>query len=47
MAMGQKVQEAVKKVDSGCELFRKLPNKVYGRRKMLLGLVVLRMKVGQ
>ena len=37
MAMNQKAQKAVEDES---------PNKVLGRRKMLLGLVVLKMKVG-
>ena len=48
MAMDQKARKAVE-VDSCCdghELFR-LSNKGLGRKKMLLGLVVLKMKVGQ
>ena len=48
MAMDQKAQEAVEKVDScrdGRDLFRIA--KGLGRRKMLLGLVVLKMKVGR
>ena len=48
MAMDHKTPEAVG-VDScrdGRELFE-LPNKRLGRRKMLLGLVVLKMKVGR
>ena len=49
MAMYQIAQEAVEKVDlcrDGCEVFR-IAKKRSGRRKMLLGLVVLKMKVGQ
>ena len=47
-AMDQKAPEAMEKADScrdGRELFRVV--KGLGRRKMLLGLVVLKMKVGQ
>ena len=48
MAMDQKAQEAVEKVDLCCDGRQclELPNKRLGRRKMLLGLVVLKMKVG-
>ena len=48
MAMDQKTQEAVEMVDSCCnsyELFRIA--KTLGKRKMLQGLVILEMKVGQ
>ena len=49
MAMDQKTQEAVEKVDlrvNGLSCLE-LPNKVLEKRKMLLGLNVLEMKVGQ
>ena len=48
MAMDQKTQEAVEKVDlcrDGRELFR-IAKQRFGEKKMLLGLVVLKMKVG-
>ena len=48
MAIDQKSQEAVEKVDSccdGCELFR-IAKKRLERRKILMRLVVLKMKVG-
>ena len=48
MAIDQKAQEAVEKVDSccdGCELFR-IAKKRLERRKILMRLVVLKMKVG-
>ena len=48
MAMDQEAWEAVGKVDlcrDGCELL--LPRKGLGRRKKLLGLVALKMNVGQ
>ena len=48
VAMYQKAREAVEKIDScfgGRELFR-IANKELGRRKMLLGLINLKMKVG-
>ena len=44
MAMDQKAQKAVEKVDfchDGCDVFK------IAKRKMLLGLVVLKIKVGQ
>ena len=47
--MDQKAQETVEKVDlcrDGRE-FLEFPNKELGRRKMLLGLIVLKMKVRQ
>ena len=49
MAMDQKTQEAVEKVDlrvNGLSCLE-LPNKVLEKRKMLFGLNVLEMKVGQ
>ena len=45
MAMDQKAREPVEKVDLSRD-GRELPRKV-GERKVLLGLVVLKMKVGQ
>ena len=49
MAMDQKALKAVEKVDSCCDVVSclELPNIELGRRKMMLGLVVLNMKVGQ
>ena len=43
IAMDQKAQEAVEKVD----LCLEYPNKELGRRKMFLGLVFLKMKLGR
>ena len=47
--MDQIAQEAVGKVNSCCDGLScfELPNKGLGTRKMLLGSVVLKMKVGQ
>ena len=47
--MGQKAGDTVEKADSCfdiCELLR-IAKQRLGRRKMLLGLVVVKMKVGQ
>ena len=50
MAVDQKAQEAMENADSFQKLFRmsclELPNKGSGRKKLLLGSVVEKMKVG-
>ena len=49
MPMGQKVRIAVQKVDYIVIVVSclELPNKVLGKKEMLLGLVVIKMKVGR